>query len=178
MLSFQSAWILGATAKRACSNASPSSCNGGEGGIDSAPSASPLRGAALSAASAPAPKRWLSNRRVFIKTNLTPIKQQPHKWGCCFIWRRGWDSNPRGAYAPNGFRIRAVMATSVPLQAIGNGVILCSIARHPTSKSLANFTLIRRSSHRKDHPMLKPASIVRRNRVSHLRTYPSHAYII
>jgi len=43
---------------------------------------------------------------------------------------------------------------------------------------LANFTLIRRSSHRKDHPMLKPASIVRRNRVSHLRTYPSHAYII
>ena len=36
-------------------------------------------------------------------------------------WRRGWGSNPRGANAPNRFRVGAVMTTSVPLQeAINN----------------------------------------------------------
>src|SRR6185437_10231371 len=27
---------------------------------------------------------------------------------CCFIWRRGWDSNPRGACAPAGFQDRCI----------------------------------------------------------------------
>ena len=31
-------------------------------------------------------------------------------------WRRGWDSNPRGAYAPNRFRVCAGMTASVPLR--------------------------------------------------------------
>ena len=30
-------------------------------------------------------------------------------------WRRGWDSNPREAYASNGFQDRPVITTSVPL---------------------------------------------------------------
>ena len=37
------------------------------------------------------------------------------------VWRRRWDSNPRGACAPNGFRVRAVMSTSVPLHRLPAG---------------------------------------------------------
>ena len=43
-----------------------------------------------------------------------PIKDKKHVTYC--KWRRGWGSNPRGANAPNRFRVGAVMTTSVPLQ--------------------------------------------------------------
>ncbi len=39
-----------------------------------------------------------------------------NKFKASLMWRRGRDSNPRGALTPIRFRVDAVMATSVPLQ--------------------------------------------------------------
>ena len=46
-------------------------------------------------------------------------KKRKNPWKCLIFkgfWRRVWDSNPRGVWAPNGFQDRLVMTASITLR--------------------------------------------------------------
>ena len=57
----------------------------------------------------------LSNRILLRGFSNPTLLNRNLRFAEVYVWRRGWDSNPRGACAPSRFRVGAVMTASVPL---------------------------------------------------------------
>ncbi|MCD6047849.1 MAG: hypothetical protein K0S08_1496 [Gammaproteobacteria bacterium] len=54
---------------------------------------------------------WRTQTWPLTHASSSDKKNPPCRWNF-FIWRRGWDSNPRGDFSPNRFRVGAVMTAS------------------------------------------------------------------